>query len=190
MPCTMMNPRLFALGAGALATTLGLPLAAAEGEVAVYECHQDGKVIFSGTPCTEPGGDPVLDPWPARQRTLEVDYSRPDAVQAQQAQQSAAALEYQTGAVAQADLLDTEILNLETRIANLAIERDAQVAALRNQLAQGTESTDTASWAAGLNQQIASVTSNAADAILAEQARLGELQAQRAALGPAAPPSP
>ncbi|WP_295393504.1 hypothetical protein [uncultured Thiodictyon sp.] len=191
MPCTMMNPRLFALGAGALAATLGLPLAAGEGEVAVYECHQGGKVIFSGAPCTDPGGDPVLDPWPARQRRLEVEYSRPDAVQAQQAQQSAAAMEYQAGTVAEADLLDTEILNLETRIANLETERDVQVSALNGQLAQGAGPNETAaSWAAGLNQQIISVTNNFNDTILGERTRLGELQARRASLGPAAPPSP
>ncbi|WP_295456978.1 hypothetical protein [uncultured Thiodictyon sp.] len=189
MHVAMMSPRLFALGLGALAATLGLPLAAGEGEVQVYECHQGGKVIFSGTPCTDPGGDPVLEPGSARQRTLELDYSRPSAGQVQQAEKSAAALERQTGVVAEAALLDTEILSLETRIANLQTERDVRVSALNAQLAQGATPNDTpASWAAGLNQQIIAVTNNFNDTILAERARLGELQARRAALGPA--PSP
>jgi hypothetical protein len=185
MRCAMMRPRLCALGLGALAATLSPRLMAGEGEMQVYECHQGGTVTFSGAPCA----DPLLDLGPARQQTLELDYPRPDATQLRAAEQSAAALEQQAGRVAEADLLDTEILNLESRISNLETERDARVAALRDQLAQGTESTDTASWAAGLNQQIVSVTNNYNDTILAERARLNQLQGQRAFLGSVTPPS-
>lgn len=169
MHVAMMNPRLFALGLGALAATLGPCVAAEEAAVQVYECRQDGKVMFSGTPCTDPDGDPVVDPGPARQQTLELDYARPAAAQLQQARQAAAVAEYRADTVAEAALLDTEILNLEQRISNLQTERDARVSAVPP-------------------EQVESVTDSYNDTILAERARLGELQARRASLGPAAPP--
>ncbi|WP_295428260.1 DUF4124 domain-containing protein [uncultured Thiodictyon sp.] len=163
--------RLCAVGLVGLAAALSLNAAAEEAAVQVYECHQDGKVTFSDEPCA------------GREQTLEVDYSRPDAAQARAAAQSAAAREYQAGTVAQGYVLDSEILSLEQQITNQETERDARIAALRNQLAQGSEGTDTAAWEASMNQQIASTYEGYTDSILAQRARLGALKAQREALG-------
>jgi hypothetical protein len=155
---------------GCLAATVGTGSLAEETAVQMYECNQGGTVTFSDVPCA------------GMRRSVELDYSRPDAAQAQAAAAAAQAAEDRAGTRAQADLLDAEILNLEQRISNLQTERDARLAALNNQLAQGTESPDADAWQAAINQQILSVTNNYNDGILAQRKRLGELRTQRQGL--------
>ncbi len=170
-------PKLYAVGLGVAAATLGPLVAAEEAAVQVYECHQGGQVTYSDAPCA------------GQEQTLEVEYNQLDPSQARQAAKSAAALVYQADSVAQANLLDAEILSLEQQIANQETERDARVAALRNQLAKGTEETNTTAWEAAINQQIASTYDGFSDNILAQRAQLGALKAQRESLGRQAPPS-
>jgi hypothetical protein len=156
---------------GVLAALLAGQPAAEEAAVQVYECHQGGKVTFSEEPCV------------GTEQTVTIEYSRPDAAQVEDAAFAAQGAEAQAGAVAQAAVLDTEILNLEQQITNQQAERDARVAALRQQLAQGSDDPNPSAWQAAMNQQIDSTYQNYNDAILAERRRLDQLQAQRESLG-------
>ena len=144
-----------------LAVTPGTELAAEEAAVQVYECHQGGKVTFSETPCA------------GAERSVEVDYSRPNPAQARQADEAAFVADDRAGVVAQAAVLDAEILNLEQHISNLQTEREARVSALRDQLAQGTERLDSAAWEKGMNQQIVSTYNDLSDTILARAGAAG-----------------
>jgi len=128
-------------------------------------------VTFSDEPCV------------GTEQTVKIDYSRPDAAQGEDAAFAAQAAEAQAGAVAQAAVLDSEILNLEQQITNQQTERDARVAALRQQLAQGTEDPNPSAWQAAMNQQIDATYNNYNDTILAQRRRLDQLQAQRQSLG-------
>jgi len=156
---------------GVLAALLAGQPAAEEAAIQVYECHQGGKVTFSDEPCV------------GTEQTLKIDYSRPDAAQGEDAAFAAQAAEAQAGAVAQAAVLDAGILNLEQQITNQQAERDAQIAALRQQLAEGTQDPDPSAWQAAMNQQILSTYEKYNDTILAERRRLDQLQAQRESLG-------
>jgi hypothetical protein len=162
---------LFAVCLGSLAVTPGTAPLAEEAAVRMYECNQGGEITFSDVPCA------------GTERRVELDYAQPDPAQAQAAAVAAQAAEDRAGTLAQAQLLDAEVLNLEQHISNLEHERDARIGALRDQLAQGTENPDTDAWQAAINQQIRSATDNYSDSILAARARLDALRAERQALG-------
>ncbi len=162
---------LLAICPGVLAALPAGQPAAEEVAVPVYECHQGGEVTFSEAPCV------------GTEQTVSIDYSQPDAAQSEDAAFADQAAEAQAGAVAQAAVLDTEILNLEQQITNQQAERDARVAALRQQLAEGTEDPNQSAWEAAMNQQIDSTYNTYNDTILAERRRLDQLQAQRQSLG-------
>lgn len=164
----------------ALAGFLCLAASAILAEVAeqqVYECNRDGAITFSQEPCA------------GQERTLDIEYDRPSRAQGEAAAAAAQGAQMQAGAIAQAAVLDREILASEERLTNLKIQRDARLAELKQQRDIGSETLDQAAWLAGMNQQIESVYQDYSDRIVAEDARLDELRAQRAALGDPAPGS-
>lgn len=170
------NQYIRAVGLGVLAVvTLGPSLAAENAAVRVYECTQGGAATFSDEPCGGAGA--------ATERSIEVDYSHPDGAQSRAVAESVRVQEEQAGRVAEADVLDADILDQQQRIMNLEMERDARIAALRRQLAQGTELLDKNAWEAKIYQQIDAIQADYNDAILGEQQRLGKLNAQRESLG-------
>jgi hypothetical protein len=161
-----------------LAALLCLAVASARAEAAeaqVYECNQGGTVTFSETPCA------------GQERKVDIEYDRLSPTQSQDAQAAEQSAEDRAGAVAQADLLDTEILNVQQEIGRLQTERDARLAAMKQQRDIGGESLDQAAWLAQQNAQIASVYQDYSDRIVTATAKLSDLQAQRAALGGPAP---
>lgn len=159
-----------ALCLGALLAICAAPSPAGEGEVKLYECNDKGIVTFSDQPCG------------ARQQSIELEYERPDPAKAQGAAAAARANEAKAGQIAEAELLDTEILNTQERISRLETERDGRIAGLRQQRFAGTEALDQNAWQVEMNNQIGAVAAEYQTAIDTEQTRLADLQAKRAAL--------
>jgi hypothetical protein len=144
---------------------------AGEDQTQVYECNQGGTVVFSQEPCA------------GTERKVDIQYDQPSQAQTQGAEAAMGAEENQAGAVAQADLLDTQIQNLQQQISQLQIERDARLAEMKQQRNQGTEDLDQAAWLAQQNAQIESVYQDYNSRIVTATAQLNDLQARRAALG-------
>ena len=116
---------------------------------------------------------------------IEVDYNQPDAAAAAAAAAGARASEAQAGRTAEAELLDTEIYNSSQRLSTLPIERDAEIAVLRQQRFLGTEALNQDAWKADMTEKMEAVAAKYQQLIDAEQARLNDLRARRAALGAA-----
>ena len=154
--------------------TLSPSLAAENTTVRVYECQQGGTPSFSDEPCEGAGA--------ATDRSIEVDYTQPDAAQSRAAAESLAVQEEQADKVADLDLLNADILSQQQRIKNLEMERDARIAALRRQLAEGTERLDKNVWESQIYQQIDTIQANYNDTIIGEQQHLAELNARRASM--------
>ena len=144
---------------------------AEEADAKMYECNQGGKITFSDQPCA------------GQARKIDIQYEQPGQTQAQDAQTAVRQQEGEAGAVAEADLLDTEILNAEKEVVRLQTERDARVAETRQQMQEGTESLDKDAWLAQQDAQIESVYEDYNARIVNANARLSDLQARRAALG-------
>jgi hypothetical protein len=155
---------------GALLALSIAPVPAEEAHTQLYKCNQDGRVTYSDQPCG------------SAEKRIDVDYARPEAPQG--AATAAGDAEVQADRVAQAQLLDTEILKAEQRISRLQIERDGRIAELRRERYAGTEDLDQQAWQAKMDQRIGAVAAEYQDTIDTEQARLAELQAKRAALPP------
>jgi hypothetical protein len=155
---------------GALLALSVAPVPAEEAHTHLYECNQGSRVTYSDQPCG------------SAEKRVDVDYARPEAPQGAATAAAAAAL--QADRVAEAQLLDTEILNAEQRIGHLQIERDGRIAELRQERYAGTEDLDQQAWQAKMDQRIGAVAAEYQDNIDTEQARLAELQAERAALPP------
>jgi hypothetical protein len=171
-----MHTAPWTLSLGVLAGILAVGAAAEEASVQVYECHQGGRVTFSGTPCA------------GQEQTVDLQYELPSPAQATRAEQNAIQQGEQAWNLAQANLLDNQILNAAQQISNLESQRDAQVAALRAQLNAGTQDPNPTAWQARLNQEIQSTIADYNDDILAQRQQLDQLKAQRAALGQAPAP--
>ena len=144
---------------------------AEEADAKMYECNQGGKITFSDQPCT------------GQERKIDIQYQQPGQTQAQDAQAAARQQEGEAGAVAEAELLDTEIVNAEQEITRLQTERDTRVAEMRQQMQAGTENLDKDAWLAQQDAQIESVYQDYSARIVNLNARLSDLQARRAALG-------
>jgi hypothetical protein len=138
----------------------------------VYECKEDGKVTFSQMPCS------------GQERKVDVQYDQPGQVPTDSAPSTAPPeVEIrQADAVAEANLLDDQILHIEQQISRLQIERDARVAELRQQRVVGTENRDVTTWETKLDQEIESVYQHYSDRIISENAKLERLRDRRAAL--------
>lgn len=176
---------LFSVGVGILVLSWGSSCAADNAAVRVYECKQGGTLSFSDAPCVGAGA--------ATERSIEVDYTQPDAAQASAATESDAVQEKQADQVADIALLNADILSQQQRIKNLEMERDARTAELRRQLAEGTQLLDKNAWESRIYQQIDNIQANYNDTIIGEQQHLGELNARRASLegqGRQAQPAP
>jgi hypothetical protein len=171
MTLTRTHRNLGSLGLGTLFALAATPGLAAETALGVYECHKNGVVTFSDQPCG-----------PSTER-VEVDYSRPDAAAAQAAASAAQASEAQAGQTAEAELLDTEIFNSSQRLSTLPVQRDAEIAALRERRFHGTDALDQDAWKADMTRQMEAVAAKYQSSIDAEQARIDTLRARRAALG-------
>ncbi len=140
----------------------------------VYECNQGGKITFSDQPCA------------GEERKVDIRYNEPNQAQTLEAQSADQAAE--AGAIAEADLLDTQILNTQKEISRLQTERSARLAEMKQQRDIGSEERDQAAWIASQNAQIESVYQDYTARIVTATARLDDLQARRAALsGPLAP---
>lgn len=161
----------------ALPCLVTTPAHAEQADVKLYECTQGGSVTYSDRPCV------------GQERELEIRYQKPDQAQRQQAETEVQQQEATAGAVAEADLLDTEIRNLGQEILRLQAERDERLAEIQQQIFRGTESRDQAAWMAQQNAEIESVREDYDGRILDANTRLNDLQARRASLGtpPAGP---
>lgn len=164
------------LALGLLAVVFGPRAAAEEASMQVYECRQGDTVTYSGAPCG------------AQEQTMDLQYERPSAAAAQAATQTAIRQGEKAWNQAQAVVLDNQILSTAQQASDLETQRDARVAALRNELNRGTENPNPDAWQAGLRQQIASTVQNYNNQILALRQQLDQLKSQRAALGPAPAP--
>jgi hypothetical protein len=151
---------------------------AEEAKAPMYECNQGGQVTFSEEPCA------------GQERKIDVQYDEPSGNDAAAAQEAAQAEENAAGAVAQAAVLDAQILEKQQEIAQLRVERAARVAELRQRRFEGTEQLDQNAWQAQMTQQIASVYEDYSARIVNASADLSALQSQRAALGAPGPASP
>jgi hypothetical protein len=158
-----------------LAAMPGAESAAAEVQQQVYKCNQGGQITFSQTPCA------------GQAQSVEVEYTQPDAAQAQQAAAQAQEEEGVAGAVAQAAVLDAQIQSMERRISDLETQRDAELTLLRAQLAAGTENPNPQAFQESMEAQIVATTENYDHEILQARTQLGELQAQREALAGGGP---
>lgn len=164
------------LALGVLTGVLGPGAVAEEASMQVYECRQGDTVTYSGTPCG------------TQEQTMDLEYERPSPAAARAATQTAIRQGEQAWNQAQATVLDNQILSAAQQVSDLETQREARVAALRNQLNQGTENPNPEAWQAGVQQQIQSTVQNYNDQILAVRQRLDQLKSQRAALGPAPAP--
>jgi hypothetical protein len=171
MTQTRAHRNLRSLGLGTLLIATATPGLTAETALGVYECHKNGVVTFSDQPCG-----------PSAER-IEVDYSKPDAARAEAAAARAGEAEAQASDAAEARLLDTEIENGRQRLSDLPIQRDAEIALLRQQRFLGTEALDQDAWKADMTRQMEAVAAKYQQSIDAEQARIDALKARRAALG-------
>ncbi len=160
-----------ALCLGALLALTAAPLIAGEAAVGVYECTRNGVTTFSDQPCG-PG-----------ETHIEVDYqsAAPGADAAAQAAQS------QAGAVAQAQVLDTEILNSRQHISRLQDAQRVRIAELRQARFQGNDQLDAAAFRAQMDAEIQATANRYQTEIDQEATRLADLQARRAALPPPQP---
>jgi hypothetical protein len=163
---TIHHPTRPASCLAALLVLGAAPLAAGEAAVGVYECTKDGVTTFSDQPCG------------VGEKHIEVDYQRATPGAGAAAQDA----EAQAGAVAEAQVLDTEIVNIQQRISRLQNEQQSRIAELRRQRYAGTEQLDQKAWQAGIDAQIQAAANEYQSAIDRESARLAELQAKRAAL--------
>jgi hypothetical protein len=166
---------LFRLGLAGLVCVITIWSRADAADTQVYECNQDGTVTFSQTPCT------------GQEQKVDIQYDQ--SGQTGQVPTDAAASsaptfieDRQADAVAEANLLDNQILQTEQQITRLQIEREAQVAALKQRLFTGTEDRDVTAWKMKLDQEIESVYQNYSARIVSENAKLDSLRARRAAL--------
>jgi hypothetical protein len=160
-----------ALCLGAILTLATAPLIAGQAAVGVYECTKNGVTTFSDQPCGP------------QEKHIEVDYQRagPGAGAAAQA------AEGQAGVVAQAQLLDTEILNSQQRISRLQDAQRVRIAELRQAGFQGNEQLDAAAFRAQTDAEIQATANRYQIEIDQEASRLANLQARRAALPPPQP---
>jgi len=148
--------------------------ASAVAEAAVdqmYECDQDGTVTFSDQPCTGP------------ERIRDVEYDQPSGNQTRNAEAALQDEEAESGAVAQASVLDTEILKTEQQISRLQIERTTRLAEMREQRRLGSEDRDRAAWLQQMDQKMESTYQNYSAQIITATERLDALKERRAALG-------
>jgi hypothetical protein len=165
---------------GALALLIGLPCVAATAAAnaavdQMYECDQDGTVTFSDQPCTGP------------ERIRDIQYDQPSGSQTNAAETVLQDENADSGAVAQADVLDTEILKTEQEISRLQIERTARLAEMREQRRLGSEDRDRAAWLQQMDQKMESTYQDYSARIITATDRLNELKARRAALGGGSP---
>jgi len=157
--------------------SLGVPPLLAEGaEKQVYECKNGDQVILSEEPCG------------ANEQRLEVGYNPADNAEAAQAEGATKAEEAQASDVAEAELLDTEILNAQERITALEDERDARLAEIAKTTFSESEQLDEQAWKAQKEAAIQAVNTQYDGEIQTEQARLADLQTKRAALPPSSQP--
>lgn len=138
----------------------------------MYECDQDGTVTFSDQPCTGP------------ERIRDVEYDQPSgSSQTRNAEAAVQDEEAESGAVAQADVLNTEILKTEQQISRLEIERTTRLAEMREQRRLGSEDRNRAAWLQQMDQKMESTYQDYSAQIITATERLNELKARRAALG-------
>lgn len=150
-----------------LALSIAAPISAKEAAVGMYECTQGGVVSFSDVPC---GPD---------EQQIEVDYQQPSNPEGAAA--AARDAEAQADQIAEAEVLDTEILDVQRQINHLEVERDAKIAALRRERFAGSEALDQHAWRAGIDAKIEAVAQDYQTRLATHGARLAALQAQRAA---------
>jgi hypothetical protein len=150
---------------------------AEEADAKMYECNQGGVVTFSDQPCA------------GQERKIDIQYEQPGQTQVQEAQAAAQQRDDQAGAVAEADLLNTEILNIQQEISRLQTERFARMAEMKKQIQGGTESLDKDAWLAQQRAQMESVYQDYTARIIDANSHLNDLQARLAALGGPVPGS-
>ncbi len=143
---------------------------AAEVQKRVYECRQGGRVIFSDQPCG------------TQERQINLEYEAPSPAQEAEASAAVQAEEAAADQAAEANLLDTEILNGDKELARLETERDARVAALKAQRDAGSEGFDQNAWLSEMNAKIESTYQDYTNEIINARTRLDALRARRAAL--------
>jgi hypothetical protein len=136
----------------------------------IYECDQGGTVTFSDQPCTGP------------EHIREVEYDQPSGSQTRDAV-AGQEDEARSGAVAEASVLDTEILKTEQEISRLKIERTARLAEMREQRRLGSEDRDRAAWLQQMDQKMESTYQEYSARIITATERLNALNERRAALG-------
>lgn len=163
------------ISASALRAAVCLGLAggnlALAADVQVYECVQNGQKTFSSQPCA------------GEERKLDVQFDQPNPA----AQAANAAALQQADAVAEANLLDNQILAAQQQVAQLGTERAATVAQINQEIWKGTEQLNADAWKAQKEAEAASVYQNYSNQIQAAQDRLNMLLARRAALNSSTP---
>lgn len=127
---------------------------------------------------------------PARSvRSISSEASSQTPIEAAPSSESPSIEARQADAVAEANLLDDQILQTEQQITRLRIERDARVAEIRQQRFNVTEDRDVTAWEMKMDQEIKSVHQDYSARIVSENAQLDSLGARRAVLiGDQAPP--
>ncbi len=157
---------------GALLALSAASPSADEARVVLYECNKNGVVTFSDQPCG------------TREERVEVEYDRTDS-----AREGAAARneEAQVDRVAEAELLNTEILNAQRQLSDLENERDMRIAELDQQDFAGSEGLDQNAWQNSMDEKIREVATRYQNRIDVARARLAELEGRRAALPPSQP---
>ncbi|MGB5832957.1 MAG: DUF4124 domain-containing protein [Thiohalocapsa sp.] len=172
-PSTILASRqgwlLATLAALVCLAAVGTPTEAADAQV--YKCKEDGKITFSQEPCA------------GQERKVDIQYDQPSEAQTEAAVSNAESQQAEAGTVAEARLLDDEIIQTEQQINRLRIERDARLGELQEQRFRGSENRDEAAWLGKMNQEIESADRDYSARIISETARLDSLRARRAALG-------
>jgi len=141
----------------------------------VYECHRGGQVVFSSEPC---GPD-------AETKTL--DYAEPGRSATKEAIEAAQQEDTQASVTAQAELLDTEIVNAQNEVERLRVEQKERIYAWRQTMAEGTDQDDFNAWQAQMDAKLQAIETSYAQQIEDAEDKVDQLRSQRAALGSSDP---
>lgn len=138
----------------------------------VYKCKQNGKMVFSDQPCSTT----------AEKISVKPASGHADAVSESDAVAASKAFVDKTNASVKRSALDADIDRVKDRINTLQNNRDRELAALRDKKQRANNSLAGAVWEDSISNEMIAVTNSYATRITAEERKLAELNAKRAAL--------
>lgn len=154
----------------ALILTATLACAAASADV--YKCKQNGKMVFSDQPCSTT----------AEKISVKPATGHADAVSESDAVAASKAFVDKTNANVKRSALDADIERAKDRINSLQNNRDRELAALRDKKQRANNNLAGAVWEDSISNEMIAITNSYATRITAEERKLAELNAKRAAL--------